>query len=134
MHPLIVIVGPTASGKSDLALSLAERFNGEIVNYDSIQVFRGFDIGSAKPSLEERRRIPHHMIDIREPADLFIMVLLLPVQLTARGADGEGCIQIDQKIRSSNFLPHSLHIGVFLRDMTAAISIFFKAGDQRGFA
>ena len=71
MHPLIVIVGPTASGKSDLALSLAERFNGEIVNYDSIQVFRGFDIGSAKPSLEDRRRMPHHMIDVREPADLF---------------------------------------------------------------
>jgi len=71
MHPLIVIVGPTASGKSDLALSLAERFNGEIVNYDSIQVFRGFDIGSAKPPPEDRSRVPHHMIDIREPADLF---------------------------------------------------------------
>src|SRR4026207_1734961 len=71
MHPLIVIVGPTASGKSDLALFLAERLSGEIVNYDSIQVFRGFDIGSAKPSLEDRRRVPHHMIDNREPADLF---------------------------------------------------------------
>src|SRR4030095_2420423 len=71
LHPVIAVVGPTASGKSDLALSLAERFNGEIVNYDSIQVFRGFDIGSAKPSLEDRRRMPHHMIDIREPADLF---------------------------------------------------------------
>jgi tRNA dimethylallyltransferase len=71
MHPLIVIVGPTASGKSDLALSLAEHFNGEIVNYDSIQIFRGFDIGSAKPPVEDRRRMPHHMIDVREPADLF---------------------------------------------------------------
>ena len=71
MHPLIVIVGPTASGKSDLALFLAERLSGEIVNYDSIQVFRGFDIGSAKPSGEERRRVPHHMIDVRDPADLF---------------------------------------------------------------
>lgn len=71
MYPLIVVVGPTASGKSDLALFLAENFRGEIVNYDSIQVFRGLDIGSAKPSLEDRRRIPHHMIDIREPTDLF---------------------------------------------------------------
>jgi tRNA dimethylallyltransferase len=71
MHPLIVIVGPTASGKSDLALFLAARLNGEIVNYDSIQVFRGFDIGSAKPSVEERQRVPHHMIDVRDPADLF---------------------------------------------------------------
>jgi tRNA dimethylallyltransferase len=71
MHPIIVVVGPTASGKSDLALSLAERFYGEIVNYDSVQVFRGLDIGSAKPSPAERQRIPHHMIDIRDPADLF---------------------------------------------------------------
>jgi hypothetical protein len=66
MHPIIVVVGPTASGKSDLALSLAERFNGEIVNYDSVQVFRGLDIGSAKPSPAERQRVPHHMIDIRD--------------------------------------------------------------------
>src|SRR5690349_7293702 len=71
MFPLIVIVGPTASGKSDIALSLAQRFNGEIVNYDSVQVFRGFDIGSAKPSPAERSLVRHHMIDIRDPADLF---------------------------------------------------------------
>src|SRR5438067_13209276 len=71
MHPLIAIVGPTASGKSDLALFLAEIFGGEIVNYDSVQIFRHFDIGSAKPSLEDRQRVPHHMIDVREPAELF---------------------------------------------------------------
>lgn len=71
MHPIIAVVGPTASGKSSLALSLAERFNGEIVNYDSVQIFRGLDIGSAKPSPAERARVPHHMIDIRDPADLF---------------------------------------------------------------
>jgi tRNA dimethylallyltransferase len=71
LHPVIAIVGPTASGKSDLALLLAESFNGEIVNYDSVQIFRGLDIGSAKPSPAERHRVPHHMIDIREPADLF---------------------------------------------------------------
>jgi tRNA dimethylallyltransferase len=71
MYPLIAIVGPTAAGKSELALSIAQGFNGEIVNYDSVQVFRGLDIGSAKPSLEDRGLTPHHMIDIREPADLF---------------------------------------------------------------
>jgi tRNA dimethylallyltransferase len=71
LHPLIAIVGPTASGKSDLAISIAETFNGEIVNYDSVQVFRYLDIGTAKPALEERRRVPHHMIDIREPTDAF---------------------------------------------------------------
>jgi len=70
-HPIIAIVGPTASGKSDLALSIAEAFNGEIVNYDSVQIFRYMDIGSAKPSVEDRRRVPHHMIDIREPAEVF---------------------------------------------------------------
>jgi tRNA dimethylallyltransferase len=69
--PVIAIVGPTASGKSDLAISIAEHFNGEIVNYDSVQVFRYLDIGTAKPTIEERQRVPHHMIDIREPAEVF---------------------------------------------------------------
>jgi tRNA dimethylallyltransferase len=71
MYPLIAIVGPTASGKSELAIYLAERFSGEIVNYDSVQIFRHLNIGSAKPTLEERQRIPHHMIDIREPDEVF---------------------------------------------------------------
>jgi tRNA dimethylallyltransferase len=71
MHPLLAIVGPTASGKSDLGLFLAQRLNGEIVNYDSVQIFRGLDIGSAKPSAADRRLVPHHMIDIRDPVDLF---------------------------------------------------------------
>jgi tRNA dimethylallyltransferase len=71
MHPVVVIVGPTASGKSALAVAVAERFQGELVNYDSVQVFRGFDVGSAKPSVSERSRVPHHLIDIRGPAELF---------------------------------------------------------------
>ncbi|MFL6245090.1 MAG: tRNA (adenosine(37)-N6)-dimethylallyltransferase MiaA [Thermoanaerobaculia bacterium] len=62
--PLIVVAGPTGSGKSDFALRLAETLDGEIVNYDSVQIYRGFDIGSAKPSIEERRRVPHHLFDI----------------------------------------------------------------------
>ncbi len=61
---LIVIAGPTAAGKSDLALRLAEAAGGEIVNYDSVQIYRGFDLGSAKPSLEARVRVPHHLFDI----------------------------------------------------------------------
>ncbi len=71
MHPLIAILGPTASGKSELALFLAEHFSGEIVNYDSVQIFRHLNIGTAKPSPEEQARVPHHMIDIREPTDIF---------------------------------------------------------------
>jgi len=61
---VIVIAGPTGIGKSDLALRLAQSIRGEIVNYDSIQLYRGFDIGSAKPSPEARRQVPHHLFDI----------------------------------------------------------------------
>lgn len=67
----IVILGPTGSGKSDLALGLAERLGGEIVNYDSVQIYRGFDIGSAKPSPRERERLPHHLFDIVDAGEEF---------------------------------------------------------------
>jgi tRNA dimethylallyltransferase len=63
----VVIVGPTASGKTELAVRLAEQFDGEIVNADSMQVYRGMDIGTAKPSSALRLRVPHHLIDIAEP-------------------------------------------------------------------
>ena len=63
--PLVAIMGPTASGKSALAIALAEKLAGEVVACDSTQVYRGFDIGTAKLSVAERRGIPHHMIDVR---------------------------------------------------------------------
>jgi tRNA dimethylallyltransferase len=63
------IVGPTGSGKTALALQLAERLGAEIVNADSRLVYRGLDIGTAKPTVDERRRVPHHLIDIRSPHD-----------------------------------------------------------------
>jgi tRNA dimethylallyltransferase len=72
--PLIAVVGPTASGKSDLAIALAERFGGEIVNCDSVQVYRGIYLATAKVPVEERRGIPHHLIDIVEPAEQFTAV------------------------------------------------------------
>jgi tRNA dimethylallyltransferase len=71
MNSLVAIVGPTASGKSDLSMYLAEQFNGEIVSYDSVQIYRHLDIGTAKPTREERARVPHHMIDIREPNETY---------------------------------------------------------------
>jgi len=67
--PLVAVVGPTASGKSALAVWLAMRFGGEVVACDSTQLYRGFYIGTAKPSLTERRNIPHHLIDVLDPAE-----------------------------------------------------------------
>lgn len=69
--PLIAVVGPTGSGKSDLALRIAEDFSGEVVNCDSLQIYRHFDIGTAKLPLEERRGVPHHLIDILDPDCVF---------------------------------------------------------------
>lgn len=67
----LCLLGPTASGKSRLAMALAERFPLEIVSVDSAQVYRGMDVGTAKPSLEERHRVPHHLIDIVDPTERY---------------------------------------------------------------
>jgi tRNA dimethylallyltransferase len=69
--PLIVIVGPTASGKSALALILAQKFGGEIICADSRTVYKGMDIGTAKPSRDEQKLVRHHLLDIREPNERF---------------------------------------------------------------
>ena len=69
--PILAVAGPTGAGKSSLALALAQRFNGEIVNFDSVQVYAGFNIGSAKLALCAQRGIPHHLIDLCAPTDLF---------------------------------------------------------------
>jgi tRNA dimethylallyltransferase len=68
---VIAIVGPTASGKSALAMRVAERLGGEIISADSRQVYRAMDIGTAKPSAEERARIRHHLIDVADPGDRY---------------------------------------------------------------
>jgi tRNA dimethylallyltransferase len=70
-YPLIAIVGPTAAGKSALALVLAARLNGEVVNYDSVQLYRGFDVGSGKLPPTERHGIAHHLLDCLEPTEVF---------------------------------------------------------------
>ena len=69
--PLVAVAGPTGSGKSDLALAIAQQFHGEIINCDSLQVYRHFDIGTAKLPLADRRGISHHLIDILDPDQLF---------------------------------------------------------------
>ena len=71
LFPLVAVVGPTGAGKSELGLRIAEEFGGEIVNCDSLQVYRHFDIGTAKLLEPERRGIPHHLIDIADPDEPF---------------------------------------------------------------
>jgi tRNA dimethylallyltransferase len=68
---VLAVLGPTASGKSALGLALAERYGGEIINCDSTAVYRGFDIGTDKLSIEQRRGIPHHLIDIADPTEVY---------------------------------------------------------------
>jgi tRNA dimethylallyltransferase len=67
----VLLLGPTGSGKTALSLALGERFGGEIVSCDSVAVYRGMDLGTAKPSAEERARLPHHLIDVGEPDQSF---------------------------------------------------------------
>lgn len=68
---VVVITGPTASGKSSLAIEMALHFGGEIVNADSMQVYRGMDVGTAKPSINERKGVPHHLLDVVDPDEDF---------------------------------------------------------------
>ena len=90
----LLIAGPTAVGKTEVALELAERLNGEIISVDSMQVYRGLDIGTAKPTPEERARVRHHLIDILDPTQTFDVAQFLR---HARQAVDE--------IRSRNRLP-----------------------------
>ena len=81
--PLILIVGPTAVGKTEIAIELAERLNGEIVSADSRLFYRGMNIGTAKPSREEQARVPHHLIDVVNPDEIMSLAVF---QLKARNA------------------------------------------------
>jgi tRNA dimethylallyltransferase len=80
---LIIVLGPTASGKSEIALRLAEEREGEIINADSLQVYRYLDIGTGKPSAEERARVPHHLIDIVDPDEEFHVAMFRHLALDA---------------------------------------------------
>lgn len=75
VSPLVVIVGPTAVGKTELSIQLAERFSGEIVSADSRQFYRGMDIGTAKATVAEQGRVPHHLLDVAEPDDIWSLAV-----------------------------------------------------------
>ena len=83
VDPLLAIVGPTGVGKSALALKLARRHRGEIINVDSRQVYRGMNVGTAKPSLEDRASIPHHLYDVADPDDEFSLAHFLSLARNA---------------------------------------------------
>ena len=91
LPPAVVLMGPTASGKTGLAIALAKALNGEVISVDSALVYRGMNIGTAKPSLEERDGVPHHLIDILDPAEAYSTgrfreeALALMADITARG-------------------------------------------------
>lgn len=76
--PLLVILGPTAVGKTDVSLLVAEALNAEIVSCDSVAVYRYMDIGSAKPTLEQRAKIPHHMLDVVYPDEPYNVAMYVP--------------------------------------------------------
>lgn len=71
LPPAIFLMGPTASGKTELAVQLAQKLEAEIISVDSVLVYKGMDIGTAKPTADERKGIPHHLIDILDPAEVF---------------------------------------------------------------
>ncbi len=92
--PLVVLLGPTASGKTDAAIQIAKRINGEIISCDSRLFYRGMDIGTAKPSLEELAMVPHHMIDIADPDK--------PLSLAVYQ---EMCVKIIAKLHKNEKIP-----------------------------
>ena len=115
MNPIVCLAGPTASGKTALAVELAKDLNGEVVSCDSMQVYRRMDIGTAKPSPEEMQGIPHHMINVVEPDEDFSVsrycAMAAPIvdDIVARGktaiiAGGTG-LYMDSLIRGNDFAP-----------------------------
>ena len=115
MNPIICIAGPTASGKTALAVQLAKELNGEVVSCDSMQVYKGMDIGTAKPTREEMAGIPHHMLSVAEPWEDFSVSryceMAAPIvdDIVARGktaiiAGGTG-LYMDSLIKGNDFAP-----------------------------
>ena len=115
MNNIICIAGPTASGKTALAVELAKEYHGEVVSCDSMQIYRRMDIGTAKPTVEEMQGIPHHMIDVCEPEEDFSVSryceMATPIvdDILARGktaiiAGGTG-LYMDSLIRGNDFAP-----------------------------
>lgn len=115
MNPIVCIAGPTASGKTALAVALAQELDGEVISCDSMQIYRGMDIGTAKPSPDEMQGVPHHMLDVADPWEDFSVsrycAMAAPIldDILARGktaiiAGGTG-LYMDSLIRGNAFAP-----------------------------
>jgi tRNA dimethylallyltransferase len=117
---LVVIVGPTASGKSELAIQLAERLGGEVLVCDSTQVYRHFDIGTAKVRFAQQRGIPHHLIDLVEPQEIF-----------TAGEYRRGALQVLEDVRRRKKLPIlTAGTGLYLRALLQGLSDAPERSDQ----
>ena len=103
-----MIAGPTGVGKSRVAMALAPRVGGEIVNYDSVQVYRGFDIGSAKPSADDRRLVPHHLIDVVDAGE--VVMVGDDLRADVEGAQHAGLAGV--LVRTGKFTPADLQADV----------------------
>ena len=119
---LIVIAGPTASGKTALSIRLAKLLDGEVVSADSMQIYRGMDIGTAKPTKEEMAGVPHHMLDVAEPGEQYSVSRYVQEatacveDILARGklpivCGGTG-LYIDGLIRGTDFQPAGTDSGL----------------------
>jgi len=119
---IVVVCGPTASGKTALSIALAKAFDGEVVSADSMQIYRGMDIGTAKPTLEEREGIPHHMLDVAEPGESYSVSRYVQEatacveDILSRGklpivCGGTG-LYIDGLIRGTDFQPAGTDNGI----------------------
>ena len=95
--PVVALVGPTAVGKSELALRLAELLDGEVINTDAMQLYRGMDIGTAKLGVEERRGVPHHLLDVLEVTE---SATVAEFQERARAAIADGALDLREALRT----------------------------------
>ena len=112
LPPLVAIVGPTASGKSALGIFLAKEFGGEVIACDSTQLYRGFDIGTAKPTTAERATVPHHLIDV-----------LAPTEESTAGGYRERALRVLDDLRSRSRMPiFTVGTGLYLRALLEGLA------------
>src|SRR6266481_7938998 len=110
--PLLAIIGPTASGKSALGVFLAKEYGGEILACDSTQLYRGFDVGTAKPTLAERGGVPHHLLDILDP-----------VEESTAGGYRERALRVLDDLRARSRLPiFTVGTGLYLRALLEGLA------------